>query len=242
MKGIILAGGKGTRLYPLTKTMNKHLLPVGMEPMIYNPLRNMAACGITEVLVTTSSDHMGQIVTNLGSGSDLGLDLTYKVQNTAAGIADALRLGENFAGSENVFVLLGDNIFEQPLHYFVENYKQKQEGRGARVLLVEVGDPTQFGVAALDEQKVIEIQEKPQQPKSHYAVVGAYLYDNQLWDIIRNLEPSDRGEYEITDVNSVYIQRGQLEYDFIRGRWMDTGTFESYALANELMFRKMGSM
>jgi len=181
---------------------------------------------------------MGDVVNLLGSGTEFGLDFSYKVQDEARGIADALRLAEGFAGNAPVFVLLGDNVFEQPADYFVKNYLEQQGGRGARVMLTEVAEPSQFGVAALDEKKVIEIQEKPDRPKSPYAVVGAYLYDERVWDIIRNTKLSARGEYEITSVNNEYIARGELEYDFCRGRWMDTGTFESYLVANQLMFER----
>jgi glucose-1-phosphate thymidylyltransferase len=239
MKGIILAGGKGTRLYPLTKAINKHLLPVGHEPMIYNPIRNMVACGIENILVVTSSIHMGDIVTLLGSGKEFRADFTYKVQDDALGIADALRLGESFANSGNVFVILGDNYFTQPPRYFVSNYRKRQNDRGARVMLVKVSRPSEFGIAALDETKVVEIQEKPQKPKSSYAVVGAYLYDSCLWEILGSVKPSRRGEYEITAVNNAYIRKGKMEYDFVRGEWMDTGTFESYFQANRLAFGKI---
>jgi len=242
MKGIILAGGMGTRLYPLTKIMNKHLLPVGSEPMIYNPIRNMKACGITEILIITSSLHMGDMVNLLGSGKEFGIDFTYKVQDEAKGIADALRLGERFAGEDNILVLLGDNVFEKPVKYMVDNYIKKQRSKGARVLLIEVDDPNRFGIAALDEKKVVEIQEKPQKPKSNYAVVGAYLYDSKVWDIIRKIKPSGRGEYEITSVNNGYIKTDQLEYDIVKGEWMDTGTFESYYQANKIMFEKQYKM
>ena len=175
MKGIILAGGKGTRLYPLTKHINKHLLPVGPEPMIFNPVKNLVECGVEEILVVTSSRHMGDIVTTLGSGSDFGADFTYKVQEEAKGIADAPRLGRQFAGSSPVFVLLGDNIFENPLTHFVKNFRERQNCRGARVTVVKVDDPSSFGVAALDEHKVIEIQEKPQNPKSDYEIGRAHV-------------------------------------------------------------------
>lgn len=241
MKGIILAGGRGTRLYPLTKTINKHLLPVGPEPMIYNAVRNMAACGVKEILVVTSSAHMGDIVNNLGSGADFGVDFSYKVQDEPRGIADALRMARAFAGPENVFVLLGDNIFDTPPAYFLENYRKAQGCAGARVLLVEVDDPSRFGVAALDEMKVVEIREKPENPPTPYAVVGAYLYDSSLWEILENLGPSARGEYEITDVNNIYAGRNLLEYDFVRGLWMDTGTLESYFLANRLFSTGKGA-
>ncbi len=244
MRGVILAGGKGTRLYPLTKSLNKHLLPVGPEPMIYNPIRNMQASGIKDVLIVTSTEHMGDMVNLLGSGSDFGLRFAYKVQDEANGIADALRLAREFAGEENILVVLGDNVFEKPVDYFVKNYETAQKGKGARVLLVKVSDPQRFGVAALDEHKVVEIQEKPENPKSDYAVVGAYIYDKRVFDIIDHIKPSARGEYEITSVNNRYIELGELEYDFVQGRWMDTGTFESYYVANKIMydnyFKKMG--
>lgn len=244
MRGVILAGGKGTRLYPLTKSLNKHLLPVGPEPMIYNPIHNMQASGIKDVLIVTSTEHMGDMVNLLGSGSDFGLRFAYKVQDEANGIADALRLAREFAGEENILVVLGDNVFEKPVDYFVKNYENVQKGRGARVLLVRVSDPQRFGVAALDEQKVVEIQEKPENPKSDYAVVGAYIYDRRVFDVIDHIKPSARGEYEITSVNNKYIELGELEYDFVQGRWMDTGTFESYYVANKIMyehyFEKMG--
>jgi glucose-1-phosphate thymidylyltransferase len=207
--------------------------------MIYNPVKNMVACGVCEILVVTSSRHMGDIVASLGSGEEFGADFTYKVQEEARGIADALRLGRRFAGDESVFVLLGDNIFDSPLTHFTANYRELQKELGARVMLVEVDDPTSFGVAALDEKKVVEIQEKPEKPKSNYAVVGAYLYDSQVWEIIEHLRPSKRGEYEITDVNNAYISKAELEYDFVRGMWMDTGTFESYHRANEILFSRM---
>jgi glucose-1-phosphate thymidylyltransferase len=241
MKGIILAGGKGTRLFPLTKAVNKHLLPVGPEPMIYNPVRNMAACGIRDVLIVTSSSHIGDIVNLLGSGKEFGVRFVYTVQDDARGIADALALGRSFAGSDNVFVLLGDNYFDTPPAYFLSHYRRRQRGVGARVMLVEVASPSEFGIAALDETKVVEIQEKPHTPKSNYAVVGAYLYDRHLWDILDRIRPSKRGEYEITSVNNAYIRRGELEYDFVKGMWMDTGTFESYFVANQFAYAHRAS-
>jgi glucose-1-phosphate thymidylyltransferase len=241
MKGIILAGGKGTRLYPLTKAVNKHLLPVGREPMIYNPVRTMKGCGIQDILVVTSSTHMGDMVNLLGSGVEFGVSFTYRVQEEALGIANALLLGESFAGAEPVFVLLGDNYFASQLSYFTSNFLNHQHGTGARVLLVEVARPSDFGIAALDETKIVEIQEKPERPKSSYAVVGAYLYDTKLWGILRSVKVSERGEFEITSVNNEYIRRGEMEYDFVQGRWMDTGTFESYHLANRLAYEETPS-
>jgi len=233
MKGIILAGGRGTRLYPLTRATNKHLLPVGREPMLYHPIRQLVAAGITDILVVTSTEHMGDVVNCLGSGVDFGCTLTYRVQESAGGIAHALALGEGFARGERTCVLLGDNVFEQTIAPYVRAF-EKQD-RGARVLLKQVGDPERYGVAALDETQVVEIQEKPKDPKSSYAVVGLYLYDAQVFDIIRSIKPSERGELEITSVNNAYIERKQLEYDFCHGRWTDAGTFESYFEANRIL-------
>jgi glucose-1-phosphate thymidylyltransferase len=233
MRGIILAGGKGTRLYPLTKVTNKHLLPVGREPMIFHPVRQMVSAGIRDVLVVTSTDHAGEVVRLLGSGKEFDCRFTYRVQEEADGIAHALALGEDFAGDSSIMVLLGDNIFSHALKSFAERFRQ-QDG-GARVLLKAVENPQRFGIAALDEKHVLEIEEKPRQPKSNYAVVGAYCYDRNVWDIIRATERSPRGEYEITSVNNAYIQKGKLEYDLVEGGWTDAGTFESLAEANELM-------
>lgn len=233
IKGVILAGGMGTRLYPLTKATNKHLLPVGREPMIFHLIRQMRLAGIEDILVVTSTDHMGDVVRCLGSGEEFGCALSYKVQEKAGGIAHALALAENFAGGSPICVILGDNIFEYSIAPYVEGFRKQQTG--ARVLLKQVGDPERYGVAALDEHQVIEIEEKPAQPKSSLAVVGLYLYDDQVFDIIRGIEPSARGEYEITSVNNAYIARGQLQYDVCVGQWTDAGTFESLAEANRIL-------
>ena len=233
MKGIILAGGKGTRLAPLTEITNKHLLPVGREPMIWHPVKQLVSCGITEIMVITSTDHMGDIVNSLGSGKRFDCHFTYRVQEEAGGIAHALALTERFANGERVVVLLGDNIFEHSIKPHVETFR-KQE-RGARVLIKEVDNPEHFGVAALDETHIVEIEEKPQKPKSNHAVVGCYMYDEQVFNVIRVTKPSARGELEITAVNNVYIGKQQLQYGFVRGRWTDAGTFESLAQANTIL-------
>lgn len=233
IKGVILAGGMGTRLYPLTKATNKHLLPVGREPMIFHLIRQMRTAGIDDILVVTSTDHMGDVVRCLGSGEEFGCALSYKVQEKADGIAHALALAENFAGGSPICVILGDNIFEYSIAPYVDGFRQQQSG--ARVLLKQVGDPERYGVAALDEHQVIEIEEKPSAPKSSLAVVGLYLYDDQVFDIIRGIQPSARGEYEITSVNNAYIARGQLQYDVCVGQWTDAGTFESLAEANRIL-------
>ncbi len=233
MKGIILAGGLGTRLHPLTRATNKHLLPVGREPMLYHPIRQLVSAGIDDVLVITSTDHMGDVVRCLGPGNDFGISITYRVQDCAGGIAHALALGERFASGDRVCVLLGDNVFEYTIRPYVDAFRAQQSG--ARVLLKEVGDPTRYGVAALDEQQVLSIEEKPANPKSAYAVVGFYCYDNTVFDVIRSIKPSPRGELEITSVNNAYIERGALAYDICRGRWTDAGTFESLAEANGIL-------
>lgn len=233
VKGIVLAGGKGTRLYPLTKVTNKHLLPVGREPMIFHPVRQLVGAGILDILIITSTEHMGEVVRLLGSGKDFGCQFTYRVQEDALGIADALALAEDFAGGQPVTVLLGDNIFTHSIRGFVRRFLEQD--RGARVLLKRVDDPSRYGVAALDEKQVIEIEEKPASPKSSYAVVGAYCYDCQVWDLIREMGISPRGEYEITSVNNCYIRLGQLSYDIVEGGWTDAGTFESLAEANTMM-------
>jgi glucose-1-phosphate thymidylyltransferase len=235
MKGVVLAGGKGTRLDPLTKVTNKHLLPVGREPMIYNPIRKMLDVGITEILIVTSTEHIGDIVNLLGSGKEFNCNFTYKVQEEALGIAHALSLAETFANGERILVILGDNITNSDLTPYVRSFKEQEAG--AKVLLKRVGEPERYGIAAIDEKQVIEIEEKPEKPKSDHAVVGYYMYDDQVFDIIRGLERSERGEYEITAVNNEYIKRKQLTYDTLEGDWTDAGTFESYLYANQMMMK-----
>ncbi|MCK5606211.1 NTP transferase domain-containing protein [Candidatus Pacearchaeota archaeon] len=237
MKGVILAGGTGTRLFPLTKVTNKHLLPVGKEPMILNPIRQLIFAGITDILVVTSKEHMGDVVGLLGSGHEMGCDFTFKVQDRPGGIAHALALAEDFASGERIIVILGDNILTHSIKPYVEDFKNQVSG--AKVLLKKVGDPERFGVAALDEQNkmIIQIEEKPQNPKSDYAVIGVYMYDNKVFDFIRNIESSERGELEITSVNNIYVERGDMTYSIVDGEWTDAGTFESLQYANELLLR-----
>lgn len=233
MKGVILAGGLGTRLSPLTEITNKHLLPVGKEPMIWHAIRQLVNSDITDILVVTSTDHMGSIVNSLGSGKRFGCELTYRVQEEAGGISHALALAKQFATGDHITVFLGDNIFEYSISPYVNEFRKQRQG--ARVLLKEVGDPERFGIAALDEKVILEIEEKPRAPKSNYAVVGCYMYDDQVFDIIDMIEPSARGELEITSVNNAYAAKGQLEYSFVRGRWTDAGTFESLNDANSML-------
>lgn len=233
MKGVILAGGKGTRLYPLTKVTNKHLLPVGREPMIFNPIKQLISAGIFEILIITSKEHMGDVVNLLGSGKEFGCDFTFKVQEDALGIAHALLLAENFAGGDDITVILGDNIATTSIKPYVENFKK--QGKGAKVLLRKVVDPERYGVAALDELKVVAIEEKPEKPKSDFAVIGIYMYDGKVFEAIRSIKPSLRGEYEITEVNNAYISMNMLTYDVLNGEWTDAGTFESLVEANRIL-------
>ena len=233
MKGVILAGGRGTRLDPLTEITNKHLLPVGREPMIWHPVKQLLGSGITEIMIITSTHHMGDVVNSLGSGRRFNCHFTYRVQEQAGGIADALALTERFVGGDRVVVLLGDNIFEHSIRPHVEAFRAQPSG--ARVLLKQVGDPERFGIAALDEQQVVAIEEKPSRPASNFAVVGCYMYDARVFDLIRQTVPSDRGEMEITAVNNLYVKLGQLQYGFVQGRWTDAGTFDSLLEANQLL-------
>lgn len=235
MKGVILAGGRGTRLYPLTRATNKHLLPVGREPMLYHPIRQLVAAGIEDILVVTSTDHMGDVVRCLGSGADFACSLTYKVQETAGGIAHALALAEAFAGGHRICVILGDNIFQHSIKPYADRFRQQETG--ARVLLKEVDDPSHYGVAALDEHHIISIEEKPAAPRSNFAVVGLYFYESGVFDHIRAIRPSARGELEITMVNQRYLDAGLLQYDFCRGEWTDAGQFDSYQEANRILWQ-----
>lgn len=230
MKGVILAGGTGSRLYPLTKVTNKHLLPVGNKPMIYHPIEKLLEVGIKEILLVTGTEHMGDVVTLLGSGKDVNCRFTYKVQDEAGGIAQALGLAENFAGNDPVIVILGDNIFEHSLQDAVDNYN----GSGSQILIKEVPDPHRYGVAELQGEKVISIVEKPEHPKTNYAVTGIYFYDSKVYTIIKTLKPSKRGELEITDVNNYYIEKGEMASSLLQGWWTDAGTPDSYRHANKL--------
>ncbi len=233
LRGVILAGGTGSRLRPLTKVTNKHLLPIGQKPMIYYPIEKLTSIGVKEILIVTGIEHMGDVVSLLGSGKDFGCRFTYKVQDEAGGIAQALGLAENFANERNIIVILGDNIFEDGLEDFAAKFAAQK--KGAMVLLKEVTDPQRFGVAEISGDRIIGIVEKPKKPKSNYAVTGIYFYDASVFDVIRTLKPSARGELEISDVNNAYIAKGLLAYDILDGWWTDAGTFESLGRANELV-------
>ncbi|KGP77367.1 MULTISPECIES: sugar phosphate nucleotidyltransferase [unclassified Paenibacillus] len=232
MKGVILAGGTGTRLYPLTKVTNKHLLPVGKYPMIFHSIRKLKMAGIEDILIVTGKDHMGDVVNLLGSGHEMDVTFTYKVQDEAGGIAQALNLAEHFVGEDQMVVILGDNVFEDDIAPFVENFRKQIFG--AKILIQQVQDPQRFGVAELEGERIVSIEEKPLIPKSNYAVTGIYMFDKRVFEIVKTLKPSTRGELEITDVNNAYIDSGTLTYDVLHGWWTDAGTHASLARANEL--------
>lgn len=233
MKGIILAGGTGSRLNPLTKVTNKHLLPVGNKPMIYHPIQKLVESGISDIMIVTGVDHMGDIVRLLGSGKEFGCSFTYKVQDEAGGIAQALYLAKDFCKDEKCVVILGDNIFEGSITEYVNLFNTQEKGN--RVILKQVPDPTRFGVATLDGTRITKITEKPTQPDSDYAVTGIYMFNNTVFDVIKTCKPSDRGEMEISDVNDYYVQKGECLYDILSGWWTDAGTFESLKLANDYL-------
>jgi len=232
LKGVILAGGTGSRLYPLTKVTNKHLLPVGKYPMIFHAIAKLKEASIYDILVVTGKEHMGDVVNLLGSGKDLGLTFTYKVQDEAGGIAQALGLAEQFVGSDSMVVILGDNVFEDSIAPHVENFRR--HGTGAKIFILEVPDPSRFGVPELQGDRIVSIEEKPLEPKSSYAVTGIYMYDANVFEIIRNLTPSNRGELEITDVNNAYLRQGKLSFSELKSWWTDAGTYSSLMKANEL--------
>ena len=234
MKGVVLAGGLGTRLRPLTSVTNKHLLPVFNQPMIYYPIQTLVNAGITDIMVVTGGSSAGEFLRLLGNGKAFGLKhLNYTYQEGEGGIADALSLVEHFAAEEPVCVVLGDNIIEGNILSAVNAYRN--QGGGAKIILKKVPDPQRFGVPRLDGKKVISIDEKPKVPQSDYAVIGIYMYDGAVYDIIRSLIPSGRGELEITDVNNAYIERNQMTWEELDGWWTDAGTFESLLRASNLV-------
>lgn len=234
MKGVVLAGGLGTRLYPLTKVTNKHLLPVYNKPMIYYPILTLVEAGIKDILIVTGGNSAGDFLKLLGNGKEFGLShLSFVYQEGEGGIAAALSLAEHFCDNDKMVVILGDNIVEKSIKKEVEKF-EKQE-KGARILLKEVENPERFGVAEIKDGKIVRIIEKPKIPPSNLAVTGIYMYDNQVFDIIRTLKPSERGELEITDVNNKYLEMGQLTYGILDGWWTDAGTFDSLLKANILV-------
>ncbi len=237
MKGVILAGGLGSRLHPLTKITNKHLLPVYNKPMIYYPLETLVNAGIRDIMIVTGGNSAGDFLRLLGNGKAFGLkDIHYTYQEGEGGIAQALSLAENFAEGERIVVILGDNIIEEDITPYVKRFARQKSG--ARLLLKEVHDPERFGVAELQGEKVVKIIEKPKHPKSPYAVVGIYMYDGKVFDMVKALKPSARGELEITDVNNMYLKKNRLEFDILNGYWTDAGTFQSLYRAASLVANK----
>lgn len=235
MKGIILAGGLGTRMLPLTKITNKHLLPVYNKPMIYYPIERLLDAGIDDIMLVTGGSFAGDFLQLLGNGREFGMkEIHYAYQQGEGGIADALKLAEHFVDRDRCVVILGDNILEKSIRPAVDAFRAQKQG--ARIMLKEVTDPERFGVPRFDANKrIIGIEEKPKNPASSYAVIGVYMYDEQVWDMLPTLKPSGRGELEITDVNNAYLKLGQLEYDAVDGWWTDAGTFDSLLHASRLV-------
>ncbi|MSR76855.1 MAG: spore coat protein [Candidatus Omnitrophica bacterium] len=236
MKGVILAGGMGSRLHPLTKVTNKHLLPVYDKPMIYYPIETLVRGGIRDILIVTGGNSAGDFLKLLGNGKHFGLKhIHYTYQEGEGGIAEALSLAEDFSEGEKIVVVLGDNILEENITPYVERFEKQSSG--ARIFLKKVPDPKRFGVPVFQNKKIIRVVEKPRKPACSYAVAGLYMYDAKIFDIIKTLKPSERGELEISDVNNIYIRQSKLEYDILKGYWTDAGTFESLMLANVLAFK-----
>ncbi len=239
MKGIILAGGTGSRLMPCTKVTNKHLLPVYNKPMIYYPLFTLINAGIKDILIISGREYAGDFANLLGSGIDFGIKLTYKVQEGAGGIAEALALAGDFANKDSITVILGDNIFEDNMSAYVQNFEKKlaETGRGAGIFLKEVGlkAARRFGVAIIENEKVVQVEEKPENPKSNLAMTGLYMFDSKIFDIIKTQKRSARGELEITDSIAIYVQRGECFYNPVKGYWSDAGTIESLSRASNLV-------
>lgn len=233
MKGLILCGGLGTRLSPLTKITNKHLLPVYDKPMVYYPLMTLVKAGIDDIMIVTGGNNAGDFLRLLGNGGEFGLKhLNYTFQEKEGGIAEAVGLAEHFAGDDMVTVILGDNILDDSIGAALGDFEK--QGEGAKVFLKEVDDPTQYGVATIEGDKIVGIEEKPEKPESNLAVIGVYMYDRRVFDIVKTLEPSNRGELEITDVNNAYIEKGQMTYEILRGWWGDAGaSIDALFNANE---------
>ncbi len=239
MKGVVLAGGLGSRMYPLTKVTNKHLLPIYNKPMIYYPIETLVGAGIREILIVTGGKNAGDFLRLLGNGKEFGLKhLNYTYQEGEGGIAAALSLAEFFADGNPICVILGDNVVEKSIATYVRNFESQKIG--ARILLKEVEDPQRFGVPEIQGDRILRIDEKPAVPASSYAVTGIYMYDGEVFDIVKTLKPSHRGELEITDVNNAYIQKGRMSYDVLDGWWTDAGTFDSLLRASNLVSRQVG--
>ncbi len=235
MKGIVLAGGTGSRLSPLTDVTNKHLLPIGMKPMIFYPIERMVEAGITDIMIITGTSHMGSMFDLLGSGAKLGCQFTYRVQDQPNGIGGALQLCKDFVGDDSCLVILGDNIFTGDLTTHVNRY-ENEIGSGCMLFLRKVNDPHRYGVATFKDDKLVKITEKPDVPDSDLCITGVYVYDSNVFNIIDDIAPSGRGELEVTDINNEYISLGLTEYCILEGFWTDAGVPESYKFANEMMW------
>lgn len=237
MKGVVLAGGLGTRLYPLTKVTNKHLLPIYNKPMIYYPIQTLVEAGINDILIVTGGNHAGEFLRLLGNGLQFGLrHLNYAYQEGEGGIAEALGLARHFVDKDKVVVILGDNIIEKDIKKAVGDFAKQPYG--AKIMLKKVPDPERFGVVEFKNNKIKHIVEKPRKPKSGYIVTGIYMYDSNVFNIVKTLKPSRRGELEITDVNNAYLKQGRLTYSVLKGWWTDSGTFDSLLKANDLVAKK----
>ena len=241
MKGIVLAGGLGKRLYPLTKITNKHLLPIYDKPMIYYPIQTLVDAGIKDILIVSGGNHAGEFLRLLGNGHKFGLKhLNYTYQEGEGGIAEALGLAKHFADNDRIVVILGDNIIEKSIKAAVEDFSRQE--RGAKILVKKAPDPERFGVVEFDKKmRIKKITEKPKKPKSDYIVTGIYMYDSQVFDIIKTLKPSRRGELEITDVNNAYLEKGELDYSILKGWWTDSGAFDALLRANNLVAKEAGT-
>jgi glucose-1-phosphate thymidylyltransferase len=238
MKGVVLAGGTGSRLSPLTRVTNKHLLPIYDKPMVYYPLQTLVEAGIKDILIVTGGNNAGDFLRLLRNGKDFGLkQLNFAYQEGEEGIADALRLAEPFAAGDKICVILGDNILENSVREAKEKFEQ--QGGGGRILLKQVPDPERFGVPMFEGKRIVRIEEKPRMPASPYAVIGVYFYDGTVFERVRTLKPSGRGEFEITDVNNSYLDEGKLSHDVIEGGWTDAGTFESLWRATKMVREKV---
>ena len=236
IKGIILAGGTGTRLQPLTMVTNKHLLPIGDEPMIHYPIKKLVEAGVKNIMIVTGADHSGAMMALLGSGKKYGCTFTYKVQDEPDGIAGALSLCQDFVGNSNCVVILGDNIFKDNLKEHVDRFLKNQ--KGCSLFFKKVHNPKRYGVGVFNKNHLIAVEEKPLNPKTNLACVGIYLYSNEVFEIISDINPSDRGEYEISSVNNVFIDRGDCDYCILEDLWVDAGTMNSYHKTNWIMHKE----
>ena len=231
-----MAGGMGTRLYPLTKVTNKHLLPVGGRPMIDYPIQCLVESGINDIMIVTGVEHCGSIMTLLGSGNEYGCSFTYKVQDQPDGIAGALRLCKNFVGDSSCVVILGDNIFKDDLKAHIESFLESSSD--CKLFFKRVPDPRRYGIGVFKDNKIVEIEEKPEKPKTNLACVGIYMYTNKVFDILEEIGPSERGEYEISSVNNAFIERTSCDYVMLKERWADAGTMDSYHATNSLVYNE----